>query len=302
MGTNREEGAMSETKINGVLVAFSYGCIAGSKKDAEITAEVLQQKGAEENAGTWSNRLFPAKTCGKKNAFTEWRTHLSRMRHWHYTSTYMFEDSVWRILPQKRVESYRQVVQVDGKSMADELMEAFIIALPDLKEKAKLARGTAYKESDYPTAEDIRASYHYSVDFRPIPDASQLNAELMKDAVDKLNALHQQRLREANETLIKRLLEPFKTLSEQLKDPTKRRIAPVIGTILEVTQMIPSMDLSGNNELQQIATMVNATFANITPEMLRKDEAVQKLVGETADQAVTALERFGKVGARAFAD
>lgn len=293
---------MSDTTklISGVLVNYSYGMVAGSKKNPVITQEVLDDKSAGDDAGSWSDRLFPKKACGKKNSFTQLRQHLGAMRAFHYANSYVFEDSLWRILPEKRIEAYKQVVEIDGKSTAKELLESFVNDLPNLIDLARIGRGDAFKESDYPTVEDVRAKFRYDVDYRPVPTSAGLNPVLMQEAIDKLNALHAQRLKEANLSLVTRFLEPFQLLSEQLKDPTKRKLGPVLEKIREFAGIIPSLDLSGNTELLELASTIELTFADITPDVLRKDEEMAKFVGSTAEGVVTALNRFGQIGQRRF--
>jgi len=291
---------MNDKQISGVLVGFSFGCVAASKRDPAITSEVIKDKGASEDAGSWSNKLFPASTCQSKNTFTELRRHLGAMRAWHYANTYIWEDEIWRLLPEKRIEAYRQVVETDGKARATELLEAFIQDLPNLIDLARLARGTAFHESDYPTEPQVRAMFKYSVSYRPLPSSAGLNPVLFAEAVKELNELHQRRLAEANETLIKRFMAPLQTLSEQLKDPTRRKIGQVLSTIREFTETVPSMDLSGNTELVQMANQINAVFADITPQALREDERVRKMLGESISSAIGSLERFGNYG-RKFA-
>jgi hypothetical protein len=291
--------------ISGVLVAFGYGCISGSKTDDEVTAEVTTDHDAGAGSGQWSNKLFPPKACGKRNSFTNLRKHLGQMRSFTYQNSFVFEDSIWRILPEKRVEAYKQIVELDGKAEALDLLEVFINDLPGLKDLAKqpapIGRGNLYKESDYPSPSEIRAKFKYSVDYRPIPTSAGLNPALMAEAIEKLNALHAQRLQEANLSLVTRFLEPFKLLSEQLKDPTKRKMAPVLDSIREFSEIIPSLDLSGNTELVSLAQQIQITFAEVTPELLRKDEEMAKFVGETANSVVEALGRFGAMGQRKFA-
>lgn len=291
-----------KANIQGVLAAFSYGTISGSKRDPMITAEVIEQKHAESDAGSWSNKIFPAKTCGKVNAFTKLNKHLGAMRSFANNSTYVFEDKLWRILPEKRILTYKQVVEVDGKETFKELLETFIQELPTLVDLARIGRAEAFKESDYPTPEEIRDRYYYEVNYRPIPSSAGLNAEVMQEAIDKLNLLHQQRLQEANTTLIQRFMEPFKTLTEQLKNPNGRKIAPVIETIKELADSIPSLDLSGNQELLALASDVSATFSALKPEILRQDEELQKTLGQMADKTIAALQGFGQIaGGRRFA-
>lgn len=292
----------SNGQIHGVLAAFSWGCLSGSKRDPTITAEVLHEKNAGDDAGSWSNKLFPPKVCGKKNAFTDLRGHLGRMRAWHYANTFVFEDSLWRILPEKRIQTYKTVVEIDGKARAKELLDDFVEALPLLKEMAKLpeGRGAAYKESDYPTPDEIREKFHYSVDYRPIPSSAGLNPELMQEAIDKLNELHAQRLQEANLSLVERFITPFKTLSEQLANPEGRKMATVIQSIRDVTAMIPSLDLSGNAELITAAQQMSALFDQVKVDALKKDEEMQKLLATTCQNVVGSLSKL-QVGARKFA-
>ena len=85
--------------------------------------------------------------------------------------------------------------------------------------------------------------------YRPIPDGKALNPLFFAEQIEKLNLLQQQKLAEANITLVTRFVEPFKLLAEQLKDPHKRKMAPVLDSIREFAHIVPSLDLSGNSEL-----------------------------------------------------
>lgn len=286
------------TTIQGVLAAFSFGCVSGSKRDPVITHEVCQEKGANEDAGSWSNKLFPPLTCGKKNTFTELRKHLGMIRGYHYNSTFQFEDQLWRILPEKRIETYKRVVEQEGKQQAKELLDKFVEDLPALIDLARLGRGEAFKLSDYPSAEEARSKFFYSVSYRPIPSAAGLNPALMQDAIDQLNLLHQQRLAESNTALLQRMLEPFQTLTEQLKDPTKRKIGSVLETILQVANDIPSLDLTNNTELHTLAQQVKDTFEQIKPEMVREDAEMRQRLSTLCTSAISNLERFGTYGVR----
>jgi hypothetical protein len=298
---------MSDGKlIDGVLVCMTKSCgIAGSKVDKEMTAEVEDDKNAGHGAGTWSNKLFPPKACGKKNSFTNLRTHMSQMYHWHMANSFVFENELWRILPTKRVEAYRQVVEVAGKATAHTLLNEFLDDYENLKDLARRpqpdGRGELFKDDDYPSKETIRAKFFYDVSYRPLPTSGGLNPNLFAEAIQQLNELHAQRLAEANATLVTRFLEPFKILSEQLKDPAKRKMAPVLDTIREFSQIVPSLDLSGNTELVELAQQISVTFADLTPDAIKKDEEMAKFVGQTADSVISALGRFGNLGQRKFA-
>lgn len=294
------------TTIPGVLVYFSATLgWSGSKKNKEKTKEICDHDNASEDAGSWSDRLFPSKACGKKNAYTELRKHLGQMRNFTYDNTFVFEDSLWRILPEKRTEAYRQLVEVDGRQRALELLEQLIIKLPELMQAAALpkpkGRGDGYRAEDYPTSTQIRELFRYSVDYRPIPTGATLNPALFQDAIDKLNALNAQRMAEAQETLIRRFLEPLHTLSQQLLDPEKKKIKTVLESILEISELVPSLDLAGNSQLVEFANDIHNTFSSVTPELLKTDEQMRKMVQNTCSQFVTALGSFGAVGARKFA-
>jgi len=295
----------SPPQLNGVLVAYSYSIISGSKLDPVMTEQIEADNEAGKGAGRWSNVLFPPKACGRVNSFTNLRKHLGRMRKFTHENSYIFEDGLWRILPEKRIELYKDVVETEGRPKAKELLEVFLDDLPALKERAARprpeGRGELYKESDYPSADLIRSKFKYDVTYRPIPTSAGLNPNLMRDAIDQLNALHVQRLAEANTALVTRFLQPFQLLSEQLKDPTKRKMGPVLDTIRELAASVPSLDLSGNQELLAIASQIEISYKDMTPEVIKRDEDLAKFVGATCESVVSALERFGQLGQRRFA-
>lgn len=282
--------------IPGVLVGFGYSFLSGSKRDPVITHEVNQEKNASDDAGSWSNKLFPPSSCGKKNSFTEARAHLGAMRKWHYANTFIFEDSLWRILPEKRIEAYKQVIEADGKARARELVEAFCNDLPNLIDMARIGRGDSFKEEDYPTADTVRSEFAYEVDYRPIPSSAGLNPALMQEAIDKLNAMHAQRMREAQATLVSRIIAPFQTLSEQLADTKNRKIGNVLASIQEFLQVVPDLDLSGNVQLAEVVAQIRSTFSSVTPEAVKEDEAMRKQVSEMCGTVINSLKTFGNVG------
>ena len=124
--------------IDGVLAAMSKGCgLSGSVLDKEMTREVENDKDAGEGAGTWHNKLFPPKACGKVNSFTRLKKHMNQMYGWHMSNTFLFEDELWRILPTKRIETYKQIVEVDGRKRALELLDEFLEDYPNLKDLAR---------------------------------------------------------------------------------------------------------------------------------------------------------------------
>lgn len=290
------------TTVNGIMACFSYGLIAASKKDPVITHEVTQSKNAGEDAGSWSNRLWPASTCGKVNAFTRLRKHLGQMRAFHYANTYIWEDELWRLLPNSRIEAYKQIVEVDGKKLASDLLEEFLTELPAMIDLARLGRGDSFREADYPTPEEVRRKFYYEVKFRPLPDTRGLNPNLFSETIRELEELNQRRLQEANTALVARLMEPFKTLTDQLATPDKpRRITSVLGTIMEVVDLIPTLDLNGNSELQALAREVKEKFTPVSAEMIKKDEEMAKMVGSVAANVVATLQSFSAIGQRKFA-
>lgn len=283
-------------QIPGVLVGFSYSFLSGSKRDPVISHEVNQDKNASDDAGSWSNKLFPSSSCGKTNAFTTCRAHLAAMRKWHYNNTYIFEDSLWRILPEKRIEAYKSVVETDGKARALELLESFLGELPNLIDLARIGRGDAFREEDYPTASEVKKDFAYCVDYRPVPSSAGLNPALMQEAIDKLNAMHAQRMQEAQVTLVARMIAPFQTLSEQLADPKNRKISNVLGSIQELMAVVPSLDLSGNQQLAEIVGTIQSTFATVTPEAVKEDEEMRKKVSEMCGNVINSLHTFANVG------
>lgn len=294
---------MSSANIQGVLVSYGFGIIAASKRDDTITTEVLTDKNAGEDAGVWSNKLFPKKICGSKNVFTDLRRHLGQMRSWHHDNTFAFEEKVWRILPEKRIEAYKQQIEVDGKERANELLEKFIEGLPALIDLARIGRGEAFNESDYPSIEEIRKKFYYDVSYRPIPVGDGLNPELFQNAIAELNILHQRRLAESNQELISRLMEPLRLLGVQMADPENRKMGPVLERIREVASLVPSLELSGNTELLTMAHQLGETFKDLTPDAIKKDAQLAELIGRTSTDALEALQRFGAAGltARSFA-
>lgn len=285
--------------VQGYMVRLQMSSLPSSKANKSITAEVVDLKKADRDAGTWSDRLFPVSSCGKDNAYTRLRRLICNLRRLHYENTHAWDDDIWRVLPAKRVDYYRQHIQQDGEEKFGELLLALIMDLPELVEKAKAGRRQAFRAEDYPDSEELHSLCKFEVSYRPMVDPTVLDKSLFSESIQEIEANARMRVAQSNQALVQRFLEPLELLGQQLADPSKRRMAPVLDTIRNTCDMVSQLDMAGNQELQEAAERIRVTFQEVTPDMIRKDDKLAELLKQEAQTAINTL-RFAQPGARKF--
>lgn len=165
-------------------------------------------------------------------------------------------------------------------------LKAFIVAYPQRKAEAKLRLGNLYRESEYPTAREIRNAYRLTkrwVSFDPPAALKQLDEETWKANSNQLAAQMAEAGQECKDILRARMVEYTQWLVERLTmEPgeTKRKAIAEskIQDFREFLNSFESLNLMADAEMSAFVAQARNAVEGLDVKALRTDDAARNQI------------------------
>lgn len=165
-------------------------------------------------------------------------------------------------------------------------LKAFIVAYPQRKAEAKLRLGNLYRESEYPTAREIRNAYRLTkrwVSFDPPAALRQLDEETWKANSNQLAAQMAEAGQECRDILRARMVEYTQWLVERLTmEPgeTKRKAIAEskIQDFREFLNSFESLNLMADAEMSAFVAQARNAVDGLDVKALRTDDAARNQI------------------------
>lgn len=165
-------------------------------------------------------------------------------------------------------------------------LKAFIVAYPARKAEARLRLGNLYRESEYPTAREIRNAYRLTkrwVSFDPPAALKQLNEETWKANSNQLAAQMAEAGQECKDILRARMVEYTQWLVERLTmEPgeTKRKAIAEskIQDFREFLNTFESLNLMADAEMSAFVAQARNAVDGLDVKSLRTDDEARNQI------------------------
>ena len=296
---------------NATLVRLTSKHPSGLKVDRDLRGGL-----ADDNKIVDARLLHVSKHIFGMDVNKYFRRILNQFRNkYYYSLTVAWSDnskndeghtvSGWRPCPNSNLETLQAEVD-KAKLDYEKEVKSFIDNYPDMVNGAKRNLGAAFKESDYPTIEELKSKFKFDFELSMIPqfgDDIRLNvSEKLRERIEN-NAVKRanNNIKSILVTTVEALVEQVDHVSSKLKeyDPEDKGKAffnkSSFDKLRQAVDMLPSInsDILGNNpairNAHQNLVSVFATINSI--ETLRDDTAI----GETKRKQV-ADDLTGAVG------
>jgi hypothetical protein len=258
---------------------LTIGAWPAFTKDFKATKKTHTDFGASADAGSYNKRLIAKSAMDKVNST------VSRLRKKHFDLTLPWGDDGWRLLPSEVYLEYTQTMRQLRTDFETAVAE-FLLNYPALQAAAQQRLGRMYDADDYPSVSDLRNKFHFSMKIDPIESAGDFRVELSETEVLKIKAEIEQRSREREANAMKdlwdRLYEVIERMSERLSDEDRKFRDSLVKNILNLTDLLPKMNVTGDRELNALAEQARDRLCTYTPAELRSNKQARK---ETADAA-----------------
>ena len=271
-----------------MLVSLRIAAWSGRQYDRNASTHVAVHHEASVSAGRYNKCLLP------KTAFAALTATMSAARSAHYAQTLPWNDQGSRLLTVANYERYTGLMDGLGERMIRERAR-FIEDYDDNIDKARLDLGKLFRIEDYPSKEALQGKFGLRYRIVPVPDADHFMAKLASDDTERvkrdIESQIGERLHDAVGDLYRRLGEAVERVSERLREddggkPLVFRDS-MIGNIRELVDLVPRLNIFGDETLAQLCQQVKDRIAGIEPDALRPsrtfDPAARARVKRDAD-------------------
>ena len=277
-----------------MLVSLRIAAWSGRLYDRQASTHVAVHHEASTAAGRYNKCLLP------RTAFAAINSTMSAARTAHYAQSLPWDDQGSRLLPVANYERYTELMDGLRERMIRERAR-FIEDYEDNIDKARLDLGKLFRIAEYPSREDLHGKFGMRYRIIPVPDADHFMAKLASDDTDRvkrdIESQIEERLHDAVGDLYRRLGEAVERVSERLREDDEGKPLvfrdSMIGNIRELVDIVPRLNIFGDENLAQLCGQVKEKIASVEPDVLRPSKSFDPAARASVKREADALkERF----------
>jgi hypothetical protein len=278
-----------DLKSRALLCKLSVSKFNPKRADKKVTNEILNEKNAKNSAGVFVKNLIDPKALDSITS-AEMRARLQ-----HYKFSLPWADEGWRILPSTIYMKYQEAMRESKQEFLNEV-DKFLNNYDMHVEQAKRALNSMFEENEYQSKDQVKNLFAFNIDFLPMPSSDDFRVKLTSGELEEIKKDVDERLIIASETAMKnlweRLITPIKAISEKLNDGNAIFRDSLISNLEEIIDLIPSLNLANDKNLNQIANECREKLAQYKPNTLRNSKRIRADVAKQADELLKRMAGY----------
>ena len=279
-----------------LLVEFNASVWTARKLDKTTTTEIEASK----NAGSKDAARVNKHLLAGRTELDVIQQAVGRARQFVYDKTLPWSDSGLRLLPTVNFMQFTERMN-DFDEEISALVKSFVAIYPTLITAQAMALGDMFKRDDYPTANEILTKFSFRVNYMPVPTSGDIRVDVgnqaQKELNDRLQALTQERIDNAMNDIKTRLLDHLKRMSDRLTtdyvagEAKQRRFHDtLVDGALDLCDMAKSLNVTNDVGLEQARKELEQLLTGVTPDELRKNEAIRQDVKKNVDSILSKFD------------
>jgi hypothetical protein len=272
-----------------MLVSVSISQWTARKQDKVASQKVSDDFGNAKEQGSY-RKLLVAQTALKRTSSA-----VTAIRDYVASHTLPWNNNGYNMLPSVSYIEFtadlRKLIN-ELNNAADEVADNY----DALKDQGRILLGGLFNEDDYPTARQVRAKFSVSIEFTPLPAAEDFRVSLQGAEVAQIQASitenANRRIQSAMTDLYERLYKVVSKAADSLKDPKAIFHDTLIGNIVEITELLPKLNITGDPALEELRKIVEQKLCHTEPAELRKDINARKTVANDAQAILDAMGAY----------
>lgn len=269
-----------------LLVRFSIGRWYGSGADEQVLSELREAKGATGEIGSFTKRLMKRAHLSAINGVT------SESRRYHKMMTLPWGDSGARILS---VEAYREYKEQMSKYEVSffAAVDAFIEKYPALVAAEQENLNDLWKESDYPSPEEMRQSFRFGLSIDILPNVQDMRVHLSSAHAEEIRVEIEKKVHAslvgAVGDIYERLREEVESAKEKLDSPDGRLQSKMFSALQGVVELLPKLNIAGDPRLTMLGRELQKELVALPVDTLRDDPVARKSASAKASKMLDAI-------------
>lgn len=279
-----------------MLVKLSRHKFNHNAFDKELSAKLMKQCKAE-----GSNTIRVNKTIIPKEACKPWAQILNEAGKYFYTVTLPWDDKGYRLLP---VVKYKEFVSKfrDFQARFAQAVDNFIMNLEKHIQAGKKDLGLAASDDDYVDKQAAREQFILKVEYETVKEGNDFKAKVTEEERQEIAEIvaqqHTEKFAKAQASVFVRIKEVAGALIEKMNEKApKGKRSPefrdsIIGNIKNLVDILPSLNVANNPDLDKLKDDIDLHLASIDPEDLRECENLREDTAKRADEIMKQADAF----------
>jgi hypothetical protein len=258
-----------------LLVELNMGQWTARKKDKKATAKANQDAGARRDASSVNKNLLTG--CDSLAAITKFN---SRLRSTHYELSLDWASGV-KLLPTALHQKYHETMTgliAEGERLVDTFLEEYEFH----KIAAEANLGDMYDANEYPSVEQVRRKFYYSIVYSPVPESGDFRVDMGNTAqtylVDSYNKHYQDRIQTAANTVWQRMYDVLEAMSERLDgvdvgkngEPKNKQFQrSLISNVTDLVDLMGAFNVTGDSQMTALQQRLDSAMRGVTFEALK---------------------------------
>jgi hypothetical protein len=245
---------MSRITEQAVLAKLTTHQWSGRKRDREVSRKATKDARAEQGSGAYYKKL------AQSHFFDEFSRLAQEARSYHNEVTLPWLDGGYRLLPTNLFMDYQQQMRVYSNK-ADQIARRIRDDYPRLLTQAQNRLGDMYNPDEFPSAEQLQASFSIEVSLLAVPETADFRTQLDDQTQAKLKSEVEQSYKQLEHQAVKNLWDRLEAVIEHLSTrlhqvdhaERKRLHASVVGHVKDLVEILPSLNITGDEQLNRLA-------------------------------------------------
>lgn len=270
---------------NAVLVRPTFTMWQGTTRDTAAALEVQQAFGTKIASHKVTKTLLPGGTGAELQMM--WSL-LNASRSYVYSRTLRWINRGELLLPLTLCTEFFAAVNEQETKVTEFFNNVFLPAYPKRIIEAQHMLQKSYNIDDYPTIDQLRNRFRFSVPTLPIPDVNQLSALIGEDKAQETQELLNTAMQDALTDAYERVYQVVKHMHEKLADPKAIFRDTLVENAKELRDVLPKLNFSNDPLLTEMCNGLVALTGR-TPDELRDSPYARST---TAEKAKKMLDRM----------
>lgn len=276
-----------------MLALPSISVWTARRYDRKISKEVADHHDVDiDRAGRYNKCLINVKDA----LYNDIKKIEGDARRWHEEHTLPWAQDGARILAVPMFEEYSAQMSLKREAF-EHAVEEFLRAYPGLHEAAKRELNGAYHEDDYPSVDELRRKFRFSISIMPVPTASDFRVEdLDAEKVDRMrrdiNEEVTQTVKDAERKRWERLFSVVQHAVDKLSEQKAIFHDSMIENIKEACETLPKLALTDDADFDSVVEETSKKLANLDPKRLRTDIDARADAARKANQIAKKMGYF----------
>lgn len=273
-----------------MVVNLQIGLWMGYRFDRDATRRAIYHENATEDAARVNKHLV------SKDALKRIVSAVGSLRTQFYEQTLPWKDNGDRLLTR---DMYKVFIEEHARlrdEFNNEVEHFLMVAYPRARDNARVRLGDMFKENDYPEVADLRRKFYVNLDIDAVTVAGDFRVTLDQEHLDTVRRDIEQavadRISRAVGDVWERLSDKLTHFHDKMADEKAVFKVSTVEQLQDLVAMIPSLNVTNDPRLTQIAKDVERAIAHIDAPILRKDKAVRAAVADDVKKIMDDMAPF----------